>query len=74
MNKKIFILPLVATASLLAMTGCNKGGRKANELYVTVYDGGYGTDWIDQVAKDYEAKTGINVVWTADQSIVDSDI
>ena len=71
MNKKIFILPLVATASLLAMTGCIKGGRKANELYVTVYDGGYGTDWIDQVAKDYEAKTGIKVVWTADQSILE---
>ena len=71
MNKKFFILPLVATASLLAMTGCKGNSRKSNELYVTVYDGGYGTDWIDQVSKDYEAKTGIKVVWTADQSILD---
>ena len=71
MNKKFFILPLVAVSTFLALTGCDKNKRKGNELYITVYDGGYGTEWIDQVAKDYEAKTGIKVNWTADQSILD---
>ncbi len=71
MNKKIFILPLVAVSTFLALTGCDNNKRKGNELYITVYDGGYGTEWIDQVSKDYEAKTGIKVNWTADQSILD---
>ena len=72
MNKKIFILPLVAAAGILSMTGCNDTvTRDGNELYITVYDGGYGTEWIDKVAKDYEAKTGVKVTWTADQSILE---
>ena len=69
MNKKFFMLPLIAASALLALTGCNKS--RGGELYITVYDGGYGTEWIDQVAKDYEAKTGTKVVWTADQTILD---
>ncbi len=73
MNKKIFILPLVIGASCMSFVGCFKKGvsRGENELYITVYDGGYGTDWIDQVAKDYEAKTGVTVHWEADQAILD---
>ena len=69
MNKEFFMLPLIAASALLALTGCNKS--RGGELYITVYDGGYGTEWIDQVAKDYEAKTGTKVVWTADQTILD---
>ena len=75
MNKKLIILPLVTLASALTISGCKlfkkDAERGENELYITVYDGGYGTQWIDQVAKDYEAKTGVKVVWTADQSILD---
>ena len=72
MSKKLVILPLVMVASVLSMTGCKKqNSRGDNELYITVYDGGYGTEWIDQVAKDYEAKTGVKVTWTADQSILE---
>ncbi len=72
MNKKFFILPLVMASSFLCMTGCrNKVKRGANELYITVYDGGYGTEWIKKVSEDYSAKTGVNVIWKADQSILD---
>ena len=73
MNKKFLVLPAVALASLATLVGCNKKTvtRTDNELYVCVYDGGYGTDWIAQVAEDYEAKTGVKVVWEADQSILD---
>ena len=71
MKKKIFVLPLALSAGLLSLTGCNGVSRGANEIYVTVYDGGYGTEWIAQVAQDYEAKTGVKVNWTADQSILD---
>ena len=71
MKRKLILLPLVALAMPL-LTGCG-GGQERNEntLMVCVYDGGYGTAWIDQVAKDYEAKTGVKVQWEADQSILD---
>lgn len=68
MNKKLRFLPLM-TLVIPLLTGC--GGSARGDLMVCVYDGGYGTDWIDQVAKDYEAKTGIHVTWEADQSILD---
>ena len=73
MNKKIFILPLVLSAGLLSLTACGDSGpnRSGKELFITVYDGGYGTDWIKQVAKDYQAKTGIKVNWDANQSLLD---
>ncbi len=63
------MLPLIATSALLGLTGCGK--KRTGDLFVTVYDGGYGTDWIKQVAEDYEAKTGIKVSWSADQTILD---
>ena len=72
MNKKFFILPLVMATGFLCLTGCDKGVKRGeNELYITVFDGGYGTKWIDEVSKQYEAKTGVKVTWTADQSILD---
>ena len=70
MNKKFFILPLVAASAFLALTACDPSNKRGeNELYITVYDGGYGTEWIDKVASDYQEKTGVQVHWTADQSI-----
>ena len=72
MNKKFFILPLVAASAFLALTACDPSNKRGeNELYITVYDGGYGTEWIDKVASDYQEKTGVQVHWTADQSILD---
>ena len=69
MNKKFFMLPLIATSAMLGLVGCS--GKRTGDLFVTVYDGGYGTDWIKQVAEDYEKKTGIKVTWSADQTILD---
>ena len=72
MNKKFFILPLVMATGFLCLTGCDKGVKRGeNELYITVYDGGYGTKWTDEVSKQYAAKTGVKVTWTADQSILE---
>lgn len=68
-----YLLATVACLSALSLTGCGKKTvkRNENELLICVYDGGYGTDWIDALAKDYEAKTGITVTWTADTSLLD---
>lgn len=72
MNKKFFILPLVMASGFLCLTGCNRGVQRGeNELYICVYDGGYGTEWIAKVADDYSKKTGVKVNWKADQTILD---
>ena len=72
MNKKFFILPLVMASGFLCLTGCNRGVKRGeNELYICVYDGGYGTEWIAKVADDYSKKTGVKVNWKADQTILD---
>ena len=72
MNKKFFILPLVMASGFLCLTGCDKGVKRGeNELYICVYDGGYGTEWIAKVADDYSKKTGVKVNWKADQTILD---
>lgn len=73
--KKLTTL-LVAAGSLLSLAACGGGGSSrtpssSNEIYVCVYDGGYGTAWIEQIAKDYEADTGIKVNWDADDTILD---
>ena len=71
MKRKLLVLPLIALAMPL-LAGCSNGPeRQDNTLMVCVYDGGYGTEWIKQVATDYETKTGVHVEWEADQSILD---
>lgn len=72
MKKKLLILPLMAL-TVGTVTGCNKNSvapRSGSSLMVCVYDGGYGTEWIKQVALDYETKTGVHVEWAADQNIL----
>lgn len=72
----------IAFLSTLLLSGCgnsssgsdnnsNSGGNGNQELYICVYDGGYGTEWIEEMAADYEAKTGVKVYAEADQSILD---
>lgn len=42
-----------------------------DELYICVYDGGYGTEWLQQMASDYQKKTGVVVHAEASTSILD---
>lgn len=54
--KKI-ILPLVALTSLLTVTSCGGGSDRDDDvIYVCVYDGGYGSEWIETVAAKYTEK------------------
>ncbi|MCI1244571.1 MAG: extracellular solute-binding protein [Bacilli bacterium] len=85
MNKKhglsVLIMGLALTASLAACgyTGgtANSGaGRSSNggqndELWICVYDGGYGTQWLKDVGADFTAATGIKVHYDADTSLLD---
>ena len=64
---------LTGLLSVGALTGCNNNSRKATdeEIRICVYNGGYGTAWIQALAEEYEEKTGVKVIWKADQSILD---
>lgn len=67
---------LLASCALLGATTCltscgEEEVRTENEIRICVYDGGYGTTWIDEIAKQYETKTGVKVVAEVDQSILD---
>ena len=73
MNKKIAFVPLLALSGLMSLSACGGGKQRSGSedtIYVCVYDGGYGTDWIKTIAEDYERDTGIHVEWDADQSIL----
>lgn len=73
MKKKLIFASLsvlAITTGLLASCG-GTTRTDSDELYVCVYDGGYGKEWITQIASDYEAKTGIKVNVTMDTSVLD---
>lgn len=75
----------VASFCALLLAGCGEnlsdsnpisgtstsGDTPQQELYICVYDGGYGTEWINTLAAQYEEKTGVKVYAEADQSILD---
>ena len=73
MIKKKFLLSAAAgVLSLVALASCGGGTKRtAGKLYICVYDGGYGTEWIETLAANYEAETGIAVEFSADESILD---
>lgn len=55
-------------------SGGNTGGSGTNskkELYISIYDGGYGSEWIEKIASDYKAKTGVTVNYQLSTSILD---
>lgn len=72
--KKMLFLSLTALTSTSMLTAC--GGdesqrNESNELRICVYDGGYGTEWLETITKNYEQKTGIKVVAEVDSAILD---
>ncbi len=65
-------LACVAGLSVPTLAGCGGGKRTdADSIYICVYDGGYGTAWIETLAEEYTEKTGVKVVAEADESILD---
>jgi N-acetylglucosamine transport system substrate-binding protein len=52
-------------------SGTSKSSGSADEIWICVYDGGYGTQWLADIAASFTAKTGIKVHYDADTSILD---
>lgn len=59
-----------ASVAGLAACGSSKG---ENELYITYYKGGYGSEWVQQLARKFEAENeGVTVKADADTSLIDA--
>lgn len=73
MKTKKILMSIVAFAAIGAtLSSCGgDNDRVEGELYVCVYDGGYGTEWIKTLAKKYEEKTGIVVHAESDLTILE---
>ena len=72
-NKKTLLTLATSLLSVGVLASCGGGGggsKKADTLYVCVYDGGYGTSWIETLANKYEEATGTHVEWKADSEIL----
>lgn len=46
-------------------------GDAGDEIWICVYDGGYGTKWLQDISASFTAKTGIRVHYDADTSLLD---
>ena len=56
------VLSLCTMSSLLGACGDNIGGLTGDDaLNIRVFDGGYGIEWAEEVAKAFQTKTGIRV-------------
>ena len=66
MKKIIALLLTCVTAFAALVSGGCSGGLSAEDikssLIIEVHSAGYGTDWIDFMAKEYQKKTGKKVV------------
>lgn len=47
------------------------GTQNKGEIWVQIYDGGYGSGWIEKISADYEAKTGVKVNYNMSIGILD---
>ena len=74
MKKRLWATALAATlcasAFGLAACGSNKG---ENELWITYFKGGYGSEWVEQLARKFEEENeGVTVRTDADTQLIDA--
>lgn len=71
-NAVCLALAGLMTASLVGMTAC--GEKKGeNELWITFFNGGYGSDWAYQLAEKFEAEhEGVTVHLGPDTQLINS--
>ncbi|MCD8194957.1 MAG: extracellular solute-binding protein [Coprobacillus sp.] len=72
-NKILSVASLMCVFALTTpvLAGCGSSRSDSDAIYICVYDGGYGTAWIESLAEQYSELTGVRVVAEADESILD---
>lgn len=61
--KKFFGI-LIATLMLFSFTGCGGSGKNSSRkgsISVLIYEAGFGTQWLENMANEYEKETGVKV-------------
>ncbi|MBD5131882.1 MAG: carbohydrate ABC transporter substrate-binding protein [Clostridiales bacterium] len=76
-KKRLVALALAATmtvssAAIGGLVGC--GSKKSeNELWITYFKGGYGSEWVEQLARKFEAEhDGVTVRTDGDTQLIDA--
>ena len=81
-------LAFIASFSTVGAVGCGRGGEKVDktktQLYVATFAGGFGTSWMDDVEKRFEAKyekvsfepgkTGVQIIAKPERALTNEDI
>ena len=72
MKKRVtaLLLCLVMPFSLFLATGCWGGNRRPDHFVMAIFQGGYGREWADELARRFEAETGNLVEVRADAGII----
>ena len=75
MNKTLKRLPLLAclalTGALASCGGSAEEPKSEDELWICAYDGGYGREWLENMATTFTQKTGIKVHFDLDTTVLD---
>ena len=74
MKKRVMAIALAGLlcASAAGLASC--GEKKTdNELWITYFKGGYGSEWVEQLARKFEAENeGVTVRTDGDTQLIDS--
>lgn len=73
MNGKIIKAFLLTTlmVSTIASCGNKTKPREEGSLAILAYNGGYGTEWLEDICLKFEEETGISVSYATDATILD---
>lgn len=75
MKKKLIAVSLAATMGVASMGLAACGGTKknANELWITYFKGGYGSEWVETLARNFEKENeGVTVRTDGDTQLIDA--
>ncbi len=74
MKKKIISLVLAAvlTGGAASMAACGSS-KNENELWITYFKGGYGSEWVETLARKFEEEhEGVKVKTAGDTQLINS--
>ena len=73
MKKKLTAIALAASLCVAGMGLAGCGPQKGeNELWITYYKGGYGSEWVEQLAAKFGEERGVQVRTDADTQLIAS--
>lgn len=75
MKKKVTAIALAATmcAASMGFAACGGAKKGENELWITYFKGGYGSEWVETLARKFEEENeGVTVRTDGDTQLIDA--